>query len=170
MSDKLTPKLDKYFFVGYPKENKGYYFYSKVEGKVFVTRNSVFLEKEFPSQGVSGSKVQLEEIQETLQNVLAHTDLIQEVQYVVPPDVEALVPRKFIRARCATGKFTLLTTEQCDVLFFYNDEPMTYTEAMMGLNSEKWLRAIESEIQSMHDNQIWNLVDSIDGVRLIGCK
>jgi hypothetical protein len=118
MSDKLTPKLDKYFFVGYPKENKGYYFYSKVEGKVFVARNSVFLEKEFPYQGVSGSKVQLEEIQETLQNVLAHTDLIHEVQYVVPPDVEALVPRKFIRARCATGKFTLLTTEQCDVLFF----------------------------------------------------
>jgi hypothetical protein len=54
--------------------------------------------------------------------------------------------------------------------FFYNDELMTYTEAMMGLNSEKWLRAIESEIQSMHDNHVWNLVDSIDGVRLIGCK
>jgi hypothetical protein len=45
MSDKLTPKLDKYFFVGYSKENKGYYFYSKVEGKVFVARNSVFLER-----------------------------------------------------------------------------------------------------------------------------
>ena len=27
MSDKLTPKSDKYFFVGYPRETKGYYFY-----------------------------------------------------------------------------------------------------------------------------------------------
>jgi hypothetical protein len=26
-SDKLSPKADKYFFVGYPKETKGYYFY-----------------------------------------------------------------------------------------------------------------------------------------------
>jgi hypothetical protein len=29
---------------------------------------------------------------------------------------------------------------------------------------------MESKIESMLDNQVWNLVDSIDGVRLIGCK
>jgi hypothetical protein len=27
MSNKLTPKSDKCFFVGYPRETKGYYFY-----------------------------------------------------------------------------------------------------------------------------------------------
>jgi hypothetical protein len=43
-------------------------------------------------------------------------------------------------------------------------------EAMMGPDSKKWLGAIESKIQSMHDNQVWNLVDPIDGVRPIGCK
>jgi hypothetical protein len=47
---------------------------------------------------------------------------------------------------------------------------MTYTEAMMGPDSKKWLGAMESEIQSMHDNQVSNLVDRIDGVRPIGCK
>jgi hypothetical protein len=57
MSDKLTPKSDKYFFVGYPRETKEYYFYNKVECKVFVTRNGVFMEKEFLSKGVSGSNV-----------------------------------------------------------------------------------------------------------------
>jgi len=46
-SDKLTPKSDKCFFVGYPKETLGYYFYNRSEGKVFVARNGVFLEKEF---------------------------------------------------------------------------------------------------------------------------
>jgi hypothetical protein len=51
-----------------------------------------------------------------------------------------------------------------------NDEPMTYTEAMMRPDSEKWLGAMESEIESMDDNQVWNLVDPIDGVRLIGYK
>ena len=45
--DKLTPKSDKCFFVRYPRETKGYYFYNQAEGKVFVTRNGVFLEKEF---------------------------------------------------------------------------------------------------------------------------
>jgi hypothetical protein len=36
---------------------------------VFVARNGVFLEKEFLSKGVGGSKVHLEEIRETPENV-----------------------------------------------------------------------------------------------------
>jgi hypothetical protein len=43
---------------------------------VFVARNGVFMEKEFFSKGVSGSKVQLEEIKETPKNVLSPTDPI----------------------------------------------------------------------------------------------
>jgi hypothetical protein len=46
-----------------------------------------------------------------------------------------------IRARRVTKKFTLLTTEQCDILLLGNDEPMTYIKAMMGPNSEKYLEA-----------------------------
>jgi hypothetical protein len=111
MSDKLTPKSNKCFFVGYLRETKGYYFYNKAEGRVFVARNGVFLEKEFLSKGVSGSKVQLEEIQETPKIVSTPTDLVQEVQDVVSPDVDALAPRTSIRACCATKKLTLLSTE-----------------------------------------------------------
>jgi hypothetical protein len=47
---------------------------------------------------------------------------------------------------------------------------MTYMKAMMGPNSEIWLGPMECKIQSMHGNQVWNLVDPIDGVRPIGCK
>jgi hypothetical protein len=45
--------------MGYLRETKGYYFYNQAEGKVFVARNCVFLEKEFISKGVSGNTVQL---------------------------------------------------------------------------------------------------------------
>jgi hypothetical protein len=51
-------------------------FYNKAEGKLFVAHNGVFLEKEFLSEGVSGSKMQLEENQETPKNVLAPTNPI----------------------------------------------------------------------------------------------
>jgi hypothetical protein len=40
-----------------------------------------------------------------------------------------------------------------------HDEPATYTEAMEGPESEKWLEAMKSEIRSMYDNQVWTLVD-----------
>ena len=89
MSDKLHPKFDECFFVGYPWETKGYYFYNREEGKVFVAQNGVFLEKEFFSKGISRSKVQLEEIWETLENVLAPPNPLQEVQDVVQPVIEA---------------------------------------------------------------------------------
>jgi hypothetical protein len=131
MSDKLATKSEKCFFVGYPRETKGYYFYNKVEGKVFIARNGVFMEKEFHFKGVSGSKVQFEEIHETPKNVSASTNPIQEVQDVVPPDVEARAPRRSIRARRTTEKFTLLTMEHRDILLLDNDEPMTDIEAMM---------------------------------------
>nr|CAE03845.1 OSJNBb0089K06.4 [Oryza sativa Japonica Group] len=84
-SDKLTPKSDKCFFVGYPKETKGYYFYNREEGKVFVARHSVFLEKEFISRKDSGSMVRPEEIQETPENASTSTqpqaeqDVVQQV-------------------------------------------------------------------------------------------
>jgi hypothetical protein len=67
------------------------------------------------------SKVQLEKIQEPPENVSAPTDPLQEVQDVVQLDVEALTPCRSIRACHVTEKFTLLTTEQCDILLLDND-------------------------------------------------
>ena len=74
MPTKLEPRSNKYIFVGFPRETKGYYFYNRQENKVFVARNAVFLEKEFLSKEVSGSIVRLEEVRETQENVLVSTD------------------------------------------------------------------------------------------------
>ena len=41
---------------------------------------------------------------------------------------------------------------------------------MAGPESAKWQEAMESEIQSMHDNQVWNLIDHTPGLKTIGCK
>jgi hypothetical protein len=60
MLDKLTPKSYKCLF----------------EGKVLVAHNGVFLEKEFLSKGVSGSKVQLEE-----KKKMFHRPLIPYMRY-----------------------------------------------------------------------------------------
>ena len=60
---KLESKSDKCFFVGYPKETKGYYFYNAEKQKLFVSNRAVFLEKEFLEEGMNNSKVELEEVQ-----------------------------------------------------------------------------------------------------------
>ena len=41
-----------------------------------------------------------------------------------------------------------------DILLLDNDEPKTYWEAMVGPDSEKWLGAMRSELESMRENQV----------------
>ena len=43
-----------------------------------------------------------------------------------------------------------------------HDEPTNYEEAMMSLDSTKWLEAIKSEIWSMYENKVWTLIDLLD--------
>ena len=40
---------------------------------------------------------------------------------------------------------------------------------MAGPESAKWKEAMDSEIQSMYDNQVWNLVDNVPGRKTVGC-
>ena len=44
----------------------GYPFYLRSEGKLFVTKNGSFLEKEFLSKELSGRKIELDEVVEPL--------------------------------------------------------------------------------------------------------
>ncbi|GJY19225.1 hypothetical protein Tco_0390716 [Tanacetum coccineum] len=50
------------------------------------------------------------------------------------------------------------------------DEPSNNKEAMASLEAAKWKEAMKSEIQSMYDNQVWNLVDTTPGLMTVGCK
>ena len=62
--------------------------------------------------------------------------------------------------------------EKSDVLMLLleSDEPATYKAAITCPNSKQWLRAMQSEMDSMYDNQVWDLVDLPDKVRPLQCK
>ncbi|KAK8600793.1 hypothetical protein V6N12_050641 [Hibiscus sabdariffa] len=50
------------------------------------------------------------------------------------------------------------------------DEPKTYQEAVSCPDSEKWLEAMRSEMDSMSNNQVWTLVEPPEEIKPIGCK
>ena len=75
--------------------------------------------------------MQLEEIQETLETVSAPTEDPRDVQDVAQTVVEALAPRRSVRAHRAVEKLNLLVTEERHVLLMENDEPTTYMEAII---------------------------------------
>ena len=170
ISDKLAPKSDKYLFVGYPKETKGYYFYSTPENKVFVTRNGIFLEREHISKGTSWSKVQLEEIQEPQNSIMPHMEPQLDQQVNVESTEVSQGPRRSSTTRHNPERYGFLITYNNDVMILDQNEPTTYQQAMDSSDSEKWLEAMKSEIQSMYNNQVWTLFDSPKGLKTIGCK
>ena len=61
-------------------------------------------------------------------------------------------------------------TEHDHVLLIDQNEPTTYQETITGLESEKWLEAMRFEMESMHENQVWTLVDRSERIKPIGCK
>ena len=51
-----------------------------------------------------------------------------------------------------------------------NEDPLTFHEAMNRDDSQSWYEAMKSEMQSMYDNQVWDLVDLPQGKKVIQNK
>ncbi|GJZ90612.1 retrotransposon protein, putative, ty1-copia subclass [Tanacetum coccineum] len=109
-------------------ESFGYLFYKPKDNVVFVAQRGVFLEREMISKDDNGSKIDLEEIQESANE-------------------EPIVNTN---------------TQQSNSTLSELDEPANYKEAMASPEAAKWKEAMKSEIQSMYDNQVWNLVDTME--------
>lgn len=50
------------------------------------------------------------------------------------------------------------------------EEPLTYVEAMIGREKNKWRSAIQKEMNSINLNHIWGEAGVPTGKRLIPCK
>ena len=97
-------------------------------------------------------------------------EILQDSQLVVESTFSAQGPRRSSRIHHEPKRYGFLITDDKTIELVDQDEPTTYHEAMMSPDYEKWLQAMKSEMQSMYDNQVWNLVDPPEGAKVIGCK
>ncbi|GJX81638.1 retrotransposon protein, putative, ty1-copia subclass [Tanacetum coccineum] len=173
--DKLEARSKKCLFVSYPEESFGYLFYKLKDNVVFVARRGVFLEREMISKEDSGSKIELEKIQESAdEEPIVNTDTQQEVVTPVKPDGISLPIRKTSGRVSKPTQFHygfhIEEDKISDCTLSKLDEPTNYKEAMASPEAAKWKEAMKSKIQSMYDNQVWNLVDTTPGLKTMGCK
>ena len=97
----------------------------------------------------------------------------QGAQAIVAPvdNQVAQEPRRSGRVRHGPERYYGFLLTQCvDVLLVEDGEPITFQEATTGPDSQKWLEAMRSEMDSMYVNKVWTLVDPPESVRPIGCK
>ena len=50
------------------------------------------------------------------------------------------------------------------------DDPVTFSQAMNSENGDKWLDAMKDELKSMKQNDVWDLVELLEGCKRNGCK
>ncbi|KAI3729556.1 hypothetical protein L6452_18217 [Arctium lappa] len=85
------------------------------------------------------------------------------------PDVITQSARISSRKRNELETYGFLITHTRDVMLM-DDEPTSYQDAMASTDFEKWLDAMRIEMDSMYENQVWNLTDPPNEVRPIACK
>nr|GFB18651.1 hypothetical protein [Tanacetum cinerariifolium] len=139
--DKLKPKSIKCIFLGYPKETICYSFYYPPENKVLVARNAEFLENSLITQEASRSQEDLEIIQEEDTYPSIDTSLNHEED-----DQEIDEPQRDL------------------------GEPVNYKVALLDPESDEWLNVMNVEMQSMKDNEVWDLVELPSNGKTVGSK
>ena len=117
MLDKLEAKSNKCLFVGYPKETNGYQLHHTLEQRLFVSKHTFFLDKEFLLRGENGSKVELGEVQDAQ----IDADHLTKPEVVIHDDEVAADPFKAqelhrkSRIRTIPEIYGFLISEQRDV-------------------------------------------------------
>nr|GEZ70959.1 zinc finger, CCHC-type [Tanacetum cinerariifolium] len=169
--DKLEPRSIKCIFIGYPNETMGYSFYYPPENKVPVAQNAEFLKNSLITQEASGSLEDLKIIQEedthpSIDTSLNHAEDDQEID---EPESDIIPICRSTRTCRPTDRMCLYIDAEEHELGDIG-EPSNYKATLLDLESDKWLNAMNVEMQSMKDNKVQVLVKLPPNGKTIGSK
>ena len=74
------------------------------------------------------------------------------------------------RTTCKTSRYLLLGESYQAITIDSEEDPVNYKEALEDVDAQKWLKAMDHEMESMYSNSVWSLVEAPKGVKPIGCK
>ncbi|GJY66131.1 pol polyprotein [Tanacetum coccineum] len=169
-AQKIRPKSVDCIFIGYAKNSSAYRFIvhdSKnpdiQKNAVMESRNASFFENIFPcltKETESSLRLDDEVVQDKRQR--DDNDLHDERQDQL--EEEEVDPRRSKKAR--TEKSFGLDF----VSFMVENEPTSYREAVTSTEGHQWKEAIKSEIDSILQNHMWELMDLPPGCKPLGYK
>ncbi|KAG8473168.1 hypothetical protein CXB51_035114 [Gossypium anomalum] len=174
---KLEPRSIKCVFLGYKASVKGYKLWCPENRKVVISRDVVFDETAMlPNLSLKDSsnkenKKQVEHQINTESTHQASTKIENRVasspQYSIAKNRtrrEIKPPKKYAEADLVA--YVLNVAEDIDA----NQEPSNYSEAISCEDSEKWMFAMQEEMESLYKNKTWDLVKLPKGKKTVHCK
>ncbi|KAK1670770.1 hypothetical protein QYE76_058929 [Lolium multiflorum] len=192
---KLEPAV-KCIFLGYGSGVKAYRLWNPETKKIVLSRNVVFNEavmfNDSPSTDISDAidspdvsddeqhriGVQVEHAKEN-ENVVPETNNDDNDVPPSPPFVQRqgrsiaadrpkrnITPPTRLIQECDIVVYALSCAEQVE----HDIEPATYTEAIASVDKEKWVGAMQEEMQSLEKNGTWDVVHLPKQKKAVRCK
>ena len=153
---KMDPKAKKNIFLGYGISVKGYGLFDTDTSKVFHSRDVTF--NETASINDQGTKEDENEplVEVECENISSDDDENSR---------EATESRRSPRIRKAPDQYG----EWGYIAHRLND-PLTGKEALSSPEKREWMKAMESEINSLNTNKVWDLAELLYGRKGIGSE
>ncbi|KAG8492966.1 hypothetical protein CXB51_010297 [Gossypium anomalum] len=174
---KLESRSIKCVFLGYKAGIKGHKLWCPENRKVVISRDVVFYETAMlPNLSLKDSsnkenQKQVEHQINTESTPQASTKIENRVaslpQYSIAKNKtrrEIKPPKKYAEADLVA--YALNVDEDIDA----NQEPSNYSKAISCEDSEKWMFAMQEEMESLHKNKTWDLVKLPKGKKIVRCK
>ena len=61
-------------------------------------------------------------------------------------------------------RYSFIVENDNSINIIQDDDPLTYSKAVMSRDLDRWLEAMKFEMDSTYFNQVWTLVDALKGV------
>ena len=163
---KLDSKARECIFLGYGTEVKGYRLLDLSSRKIVYSRDVVFDENNFrridestsetTSSQVETDRVEIGDEECSDENVMVDPQSSNDKDIVNNPQ-----PRER-KAPTYYGEWVNVAKE-CE-------EPSNFKDAVAGSEKDQWMEAMTNEIESLRENDVWDLVPLPPGRKAIGCK
>ena len=153
---KLDSKARKCIFLGYGTDTKGYRLYDCDHSRVLYSRDVLFDKSSF---GIEKSTQKIE-----TRSIIIDTPSDEEA---VTEDVEVdPVLRRSERDRRTPDYYGDRVSLACSK----SPEPLSLQEALASSDKKKWMCAMENEMKSLNEKDVWNLVELPKDRKAVGSK
>ncbi|GKV22443.1 hypothetical protein SLEP1_g32316 [Rubroshorea leprosula] len=142
---KVDKNSKRCIFLGYETGTKRYRLWDPTARKLIISRDVVFNEDVF--QGTTKNE---EARKLVIEQEASFDDIVQEENIQNDPQSESELLHEGTSSE--------------------EHEPTSFKEACESVNSDQWRGAMEEEMESLHKNKTWDLVQLPEGRKAIGCR
>ena len=90
---------------------------------------------------------------------------------IVYPQEEASLKESTVQEETQISNNLSIYIQEHEVdLEIKKNDPINLRQALQSFNAHKWIDVMNEEMKSMHDNDVWDLVELLEGLKPISCK